>query len=165
MPGAMDPRFVITPLLKPNTFSAPGSSSLQHNLLRTVEADVNRPGWQRLWLAVRLQRSGGRINAEVVREVFIADYARTSVARCHIEKLFRGMRPRVLNVGRNVTEVHLTRVPSSTLMSYRLNSGPTLVSPRFSSGQAARAILLARRPIPSDRPSVTSRTLLFRHFS
>jgi hypothetical protein len=48
----------------------------QQKLPDAIDADLNWPGRKRLRLVVRLQGSGGRIDAERICDVFIASDAR-----------------------------------------------------------------------------------------
>src|SRR5215471_1229053 len=63
-----------------------------------INAGVDRMRRQVLGLTMGSQHPCGRIDAERMREVFVAGGTRTTTAGHDVKILFRRMRPRVLNV-------------------------------------------------------------------
>ncbi len=72
----------------------------QQIFARAVDAAMHRPRRQRCDVAVRRERAGRRIDAERGGDVPGAgNGARAAVARHHVEKFLRRMRPDVLDIG------------------------------------------------------------------
>src|SRR5262249_14531846 len=72
-----------------------------------INARVDRTRWEVLRLTVLSQRACSRINAERMGKVLVASEAGSSAARHDVDVVFRGMRPRVLNVSRQCHGVAL----------------------------------------------------------